>query len=310
MPILIKLVKSPKNPIITPRHDVDWEVNGTFNPGATSWNGLTHLLYRAVDRNGISRLGYAQTSNGVDITLRKCNPVLEPSHPWEEFGCEDPRITKFDGRFYVTYTAYSRTGPRMALAATSDFVNFEKLGLVGPHRDDKDFVIFPETIGGKIAILHRLESGVQIAFFDSVNSLTQSEAFWNYYMKRFEEYEVLRSKYPWEERKVGVGPPPIRTDLGWLMLYHGVSSEKVYRAGAVLLDLDEPQKVVARTSDPILEPEADFERTGVVPDVVFPEGAIIRGNELTVYYGGGDTVCCVARAPLDEFLDELGKNSA
>ena len=109
---------------------------------------------------------------------------------------------------------------------------------------------------------------------------------------------------------MGVGPPPIKTSRGWLLLYHGVSMQKVYRAGAVLLDLDEPQKVLAHTSEPILEPEMEFEKNGVVSNVVFPEGAVIRNDELIVYYGGGDRVCCVASIPAEEFLDELERNPA
>jgi predicted GH43/DUF377 family glycosyl hydrolase len=234
---------------------------------------------------------------------------MASSGSWEEFGCEDPRITRFDGTFYVTYTSYSRRGPRIALASTKDFMRFEKYGLVGPDRDDKDCVIFPEKINGRIVILHRLESKVQIAHFDSIESLATSQSFWSEYVTHFDDYEILRAKFSWEERKVGIGPPPIRTARGWLVIYHGVSVDRIYRAGALLLDLDDPKKVVARTRTPILEPEADFERQGFVPNVVFPDGAVVRDGELLTYYGGADRVCCVASSPLDEFLDELEKEN-
>jgi predicted GH43/DUF377 family glycosyl hydrolase len=191
------------------------------------------------------------------------------------------------------------------LASTEDFVHFRKYGLVGPERNDKDCVIFPERIDGKIALLHRLESKVQIAYFESFQSLSESREFWNDYLEYFNDYEVMRSKFSWEERKVGIGPPPIKTERGWLVIYHGVSIEHIYRAGAILLDLDKPTKILARTSEPILEPETEFEKHGVVPNVVFPDGAVIRGEELLIYYGGADRVCCVASAPIDEFLDEL-----
>lgn len=245
--------------------------------------------------------------DGKNIDFRSPEPVVTPSADWEEFGCEDPRITRFDGTFYVTYTAHSRRGPRIALASTKDFSHFEKYGLVGPDRNDKDCVIFPERIGGKIAMLHRLKSKVQIAYFESIDSLTKSQAFWKQYVTHFEDYEVMRGKVPWEERKVGVGSPPIKTERGWLVIYHGVSLDRIYRAGAVLLDLDDPKKVVARTRAPILEPETDFEKKGFVPNVVFPDGALVRDGELLSYYGGADRVCCVASAPLDDFLDELEK---
>jgi predicted GH43/DUF377 family glycosyl hydrolase len=302
---LPKLTRYTKNPIITPRMGFDWEPGGTFNPGAVVEGGSIHLLYRAVDANGISRLGYARTPDGEQLELRSMEPVLTPSGDWEEFGCEDPRITRLDGTFYITYTAFSQRGPRLALASTKDLLHFEKHGLVGPDRDDKDCVIFPQRIDGRIAILHRLESKVQIAYFENIESLTNSQNFWSQYMTHFEDYEVLRPKFPWEERKIGVGSPPIKTDKGWLLIYHGVSIDRVYRAGAVLLDLDDPMRVIARTRKPILEPEMDFEKQGVVPNVVFPDGAVVQDGKLLSFYGGADRVCCVAAAPLDDFLDEL-----
>ncbi len=304
-----RLTKYEKNPIIVPRQDSGWETDGTFNPGAFADGRFIHLLYRAVDASGISRLGYARTLDGKKIESRSPEPVLTPSGDWEEFGCEDPRITRFDGTFYVTYTAYSRRGPRIALASTKDLLRFEKYGLVGPDRNDKDCVLFPERINGKVAILHRLKSKVQIAYFEGMESLTKSQSFWREYVKHFEDYEVIRAKFPWEERKVGVGSPPIKTERGWLVIYHGVSLDRVYRAGAMLLDLDDPKKVVARTTAPILEPETDFEKRGLVPNVVYPDGAVVRDGELLTYYGGADRVCCVASAPLDEFLDELEKEN-
>jgi predicted GH43/DUF377 family glycosyl hydrolase len=303
---LLRLVKFERNPIIAPRPSCGWEVNGTFNPGAIVSGGVIHVLYRAVDQDMISRLGYARMVNGTEIDFRSSSPVLEPSADWEEFGCEDPRITALDGRFYVTYTAYSRRGPRIALASTEDFTHFQKHGLAGPDRDDKDCVLFPERINGKVAMLHRLESKVQVAYFDSIQSLSKSQEFWKRYLNGYSEYEVLRGRFPWEVRKVGIGSPPIRTERGWLVIYHGVSIERIYRAGAILLDIDKPTKILARTSEPILEPEAEFEKHGIVPNVVFPDGAVVRDKQLFVYYGGADRVCCVASVPIDKFLDELG----
>ena len=267
------------------------------------------MLYRAVDANQISRLGYARTSNGTEISFRSSTPVLEPSAEWEEFGCEDPRITPLDGTFYVTYTAYSRRGPRIALAQTQDFVHFQRHGLVGPDLNDKDCVIFPERVNGKVAILHRVQSEVQIAYFESFEALKGSREFWDGYLKHYRDYEVIKPLFSWEKRKVGSGPPPIKTDRGWLLIYHGVSIDRTYRAGAILLDLDEPSRVLARTRQAILEPEMEFEKHGIVPNVIFPDGAVVLRGELLAYYGGADRVCCVASAPLDEFLDELEKQS-
>jgi predicted GH43/DUF377 family glycosyl hydrolase len=258
----LKLAKSPRNLIVSPRQNKNWEVSGTFNPGAVSANGAIHLLYRAVDAHGISRFGYARTSNTVELSYRSPQPVMEPTAEWEEFGCEDPRITCICGSYYVTYTAFSRAGPRIALASTKDFTHFEKYGLVGPERDDKDCVIFPEPIRGKIAILHRLDSRIQIAYFEDLDSLVKSQEFWKEYVKKFEEHEVMRPKFSWEQRKIGVGAPPIKTERGWLVIYHGVSVDQTYRAGAILLDLNEPEKHLARTNEPILEPIGCLRRKG------------------------------------------------
>jgi predicted GH43/DUF377 family glycosyl hydrolase len=307
MHYLLKLTRFDGNPIIVPRKGKSWELKGTFNPGAIVENGNIHILYRAVDENRVSRLAYARSNNGTEIHGRSEKPVVGPSAGWEEFGCEDPRITPLDGRYYITYTAYSRRGPRIALASTIDFENFEKHGLIGPDRDDKDCVIFPERIAGKIALLHRLESKIQIAYFDSISDLQKSKDFWKSYGEHIDDYEVIRSKFPWEQRKVGIGPSPIKTDRGWLVLYHGVSIGHIYRAGAMLLDLEKPAKVLARTREPILEPQMDFERRGAVSNVVFPDGVAVVNGTMFVYYGGADTVCCVAYAPLNQFLDELEK---
>ena len=303
--MLRKLTRCGGNPVITPDDGRGWEVGGTFNPGAAAADGVIHLLYRAVDGHGTSRLGYARSYDGGGISGRSVAPVLEPSANWEEFGCEDPRITRLNGGFYVTYTAYSQRGPRIALASTEDFSNFKKHGIVGPDVNDKDCVLFPEAIHGKVALLHRLDGKIEIAYFESLEALENSQDYWNSYLRNLEEFEVIRPRFHWEIRKVGAGTPPIKTAEGWLVIYHGVSAERVYRAGALLLDLDNPRRVIARTREPILEPEADFERLGVVPDVVFPNGAVVHQGELFVYYGGADRVCCTASVPFDAFLEEL-----
>jgi predicted GH43/DUF377 family glycosyl hydrolase len=305
---MLKLTRFKANPILTPREDQGWEADGVFNPGAVGAGDVIHLLYRAVDANRVSRLGYARTANGTDFTFRSSNPVLEPSAEWEEFGCEDPRITPIDDAFFVTYTAFSRRGPRIALASTKNFTDFEKHGLVGPDLDDKDCVLFPERVHGKVVMLHRLDSKIQIAYFDSLAALADSQEFWSEYLTHVNAFEVISPKYSWEEWKVGVGPPPIRTDRGWLVLYHGVDVQRVYHVGAALLDLDEPTKILARTSEPILEPEMEFEKRGIVPNVVFPAGAVILDGDLLTFYGGADRVSCVAKTPIDDFLDELEKD--
>jgi len=306
---LLKLTKYEMNPIIEPRPGLDWEVDGTFNPAAIVVGNTTHLLYRAVDQNRVSRLGYARSNDGGRYSFRSSAPIFEGTSDWEEFGCEDPRVSLVDGTYYVTYTAFSRQGPRIALASTQDFIHYEKYGLIGPDRDDKDCVLFPGRVDGKVLMLHRLGSKIQIAHFDNFESLSNSQEFWTKYVKHYDDFELIGPRYPWEELKVGVGAPPVRTDRGWLVIYHGVSAQRIYRAGALLLDLENPTKILARTKDPILEPESEFEIHGIVPNVVFPEGATIQHGDLLVYYGGADRVSCLAKAPLDDFLDDLQKEA-
>jgi predicted GH43/DUF377 family glycosyl hydrolase len=303
----VRLIRSPKNPIIEPRPGIAWEIKATFNPGAATNGEVIHILYRAVDEHNISSLGHATTTDGETIVGRSLEPVLAPVGSWEELGCEDPRITAFDGGFYVFYTAYSRRGPRVALASTTDFRSYERYGVVGPDHDDKDAALFPQLIGGKFAVAHRIEPNIEVAFFDSIKQMERvsQNPYSKNYLKRIEAHTIMKPKWKWEEKKVGIGPPPIRTDAGWVVIYHGVDSNTVYRVGAALLDLENPHRVIARTPEPILEPEEKFEVVGVVPNVVFPEGAVVVKDELKVFYGGADRVCCVASVPVRLLLESL-----
>ena len=284
-----------------------WESKATFNPGAVKSGEIIHILYRAVNEHDISSLGYATTTDGETILERSVKPVFAPGDPWEELGCEDPRITAFEGTFYVFYTAYSRRGPRIALASTTDFTNYRRYGVVGPDYDDKDAALFPEPIDGKFAVAHRIAPNIELVFFDSIEQMERvsQNPYSKNYLKNIEANTIMKPLFKWEEKKVGIGPPPIRTDAGWIVIYHGVDSNNVYRAGAALLDLENPCRVIARTPEPILEPEEEFEKVGVVPNVVFPEGAVVIKDELRVFYGGADRVCCVASVPMKLLIEAL-----
>ncbi len=131
------------------------------------------------------------------------------------------------------------------------------------------------------------------------------EDFWSKYRASLDDFTVMRPQFEWEAKKIGAGAPPIKTEEGWLLIYHGKDDENVYRAGAALLDLEDPSKVIARSPEPILEPEEEYERVGDTPNVVFPEGAIVMGDTLYLYYGAADTCCCLATARLGELLDYL-----
>jgi len=323
----MKLVRCTHNPILEANSAREWESGAVFNCGATvGTDGPIYLLYRAVPQgytkkpdgsgydNYVSSIGCAVSEDGRHFT-RFARPVIEPLEEYERFGCEDPRVTRLeiDGEvlYLITYTAlcapaFSGAGNRVALASTEDLRTFHKHGVVIPDLEDKDAVIFPELIGGHIAMLHRVAPNIQIVYFDSLEQLLNPrEDFWGAYRASLEEFTVMRPKYEWEAKKIGAGPPPIRTDAGWLLIYHGVDANHIYRAGAALLDLKDPSRVIARSPHPILEPEEEYERIGDVPNVVFPEGAVTIGDELLVFYGGADVVCCAASVSLNELVNYL-----
>ena len=296
--------------MLTPCPENRWEEKATFNPAGVLGDDCFHLYYRAVDTRAISSIGYATITHDMETVERLDHPIITPDQRWEELGCEDPRITRIRDFYYVLYTAYSRRGPRVALAKSLDLKQFAKIGLIGPDLPDKDSALFPETINGKLAMIHRIEPSMRLAYFDvhqfeKLADLSIRSQYWNEYLHKLDAYTIMKPQESWEERKIGVGPPPIRTPEGWLIIYHGVDSDYVYRAGAALADLDEPEKIVARSRTPILEPKEAYEKYGFVQHVVFPEAAVIWDKILYVFYGAADTVCCVATAPLEELLQWL-----
>lgn len=320
----MKLVRYAHNPVLEANPEREWESGAVFNCGATvSADGLIYLLYRAIPQdytrkpdgsgydNYVSSIGCAVSEDGRHFT-RFAHPVIEPLEEYERFGCEDPRVTRLEigGEvlYLITYTAlstpaFSGAGHRVALASTENLRTFHKHGVVIPGLEDKDTVIFPELVGGRIAMLHRVAPDIQIVYFENLEQLLNpDEEFWSKYRVSLNEFTVMGPRYEWEAKKIGAGPPPIRTDAGWLLIYHGVDANHVYRAGAALLDLEEPSRVIARSPYPILEPEEEYERVGDVPNVVFPEGAVVRDGTLYVYYGGADKCCCLATAPLPDLV--------
>jgi predicted GH43/DUF377 family glycosyl hydrolase len=268
------------------------------------------LFYRAVDTKGISSIGYAAISADMKTVERCDGPILAPSEVWEELGCEDSRITRIRDTYYALYTAYSRRGPRIALAKSSDLSEFTKIGVIGPDLANKDGVLFPESIRGSFAMIHRIEPSMQIAYFgnsqfENLSDPSLRSQYWTEYLRNLDAHTIMRPHEWWENRKIGIGPPPMKTPEGWLLIYHGVDDNYVYRAGAALADLDDPQKILARSRTPILEPEEPYEKYGFVPDVVFPEAAMVLDSNLYVFYGAADTVTCVATVCLDELLGWL-----
>jgi len=304
--------RSPVNPIILPIADHPWEQKATFNPGALDLHGTVYLFYRALSRDDTSTIGLALSKNGTTITERLPEPIYVPREPFElkkvagNSGCEDPRLTKIGKRIYMCYTAFDAIGPpRVAVTsiAEKDFrarrFRWEKPQLITPPGvDDKDTCILAEKIGNKYLILHRV--GVDICG-DYVNSL-------NFSKERVTKcIKVLGPRSgTWDSEKVGIAAPPIKTKKGWLLLYHAVSkNHHTYRVGATLLDLKDPTIVLARTTEPILWPEEEYEKAGIVNNVVFPCGMVVRHGLLYIYYGGADRVVGVATIRLSILLNAL-----
>ena len=305
-----------KNPVLIPNESNWWESKAVFNC-ATLYDGdKVHMLYRAVGEyeNYISRIGYAYSKDGFYFTRRN-EIAISPTEEYEKYGIEDPRIVEIDHQAYISYvilSGYVRDRPlaSTALATTTDYIDYTRLGIItSKESDNKDVVLFPEKINEKLPngeekmtyfFLHRPSSWIGSAYGVDRPSIWLGEGN---SLTSFEKHMLLlKPEEKWESLKVGAGTPPIKTKHGWLVIYHGVSNDRVYSAGAAILDLKEPGKVLGRTKKPILEPEAAYERHGDVDNVVFPTGACVIDGKLFVYYGGADKVCCLATADLNELV--------
>jgi predicted GH43/DUF377 family glycosyl hydrolase len=305
------------NPIITPKKENNWEAKATFNPAAIYLKSKIHILYRTLSNDNTSFIGYASSRDGFSISERLPDPIYIPREDFEmkkvtdgNSGCEDPRITETGKNLYICYTAYDSIGPpRVAVSSisTKDFLahnwNWTKPALITPPGfDDKDTCIFPEKLKDGYFVLHRVGNEICGDYLRTLN-------FDNDVIKK-----CIRIIGPrinaWDSSKVGISAPPIKTKYGWLLLYHGVSkSHNTYRVGVVLLDSKDPAIVLARSSDAIFEPEEEYEKVGIVNNVVFPCGMVLKGDLLYIYYGGADKVVGVATMKLSILLGALVRGS-
>jgi len=302
---MIKLERV-KDLILEPIAKHKWESRAVLNPGTIREDDIVHILYRAVEGENFSTIGYAKLDQYGKVLERRPEPVIKRETDQEKQGCEDARIVKFEDTYYIFYTAYNGTTVRVAAASTTDFFTYKKHGVIIPDVNNKDAMIFPETINNKVILIHRVEPNIQFAYFDSIEQmLAGDENYWKKYLNRIDEFTVMRPEFDWEYSKIGAGAPPIKTARGWLLIYHGVDKNLVYRAGAALLDLEDPTKVIGRLPYPILEPERKYELQGDVPNVVFPEGTALFDYELLVYYGGADKVIAMAKVNINELLEAL-----
>src|ERR1039457_13067 len=298
------------NPILRP-HDFPEMVNAVFNPGATVIDGRTLLLMRVEHRTGLSSLVAATSEDG--LAGWEIDPVrgLQPrSDGFEEhWGIEDPRITRVGDEYFVVYVGYSTAGPLVCLAKTRDFVQWERSGVLQPP-EDKDAALFPTTFDGRWALIHRPVPNMPGLGTHMWLSYSPDLTYWG-------EAQVLiaalRGSH-WDANKIGLGPPPLLTKDGWLISYHALrttASGAIYRVGLAMLDKDDPSKVVARSNEWVFGPREPYEQSGDVPGVVFPCGWILRddGDTVHLYYGGADTVVCVAEASLSQILQHLRDHS-
>lgn len=324
----LELLRAEGNPLIAPGTH-PWSAEAVLNPAALALGGRTHLLYRAVGMDGASRLGYASSPDGMLFDkrlpypvylaqpprsapgqLRQYSPVLYPSGgSWG--GCEDPRMVAIEGRVYVTFNMFENWKLRAAAISMSEedflaerFYKWEGPVILSHGERDKNWVLFPEKINGTFAVLHSIfgeeRSRVRIEYTDDLSTLSQ---------KTFESpdpHKMPDDRISWHYRMRSVGPPPLKTGCGWLVLYHAMDPREPsrYKLGAMLLDLADPTKILVRSALPILAPDENYENHGK-PGVVYACGAVIREGVLYVYYGGADKVVCVATAPLDAFLHAL-----
>jgi beta-1,4-mannooligosaccharide/beta-1,4-mannosyl-N-acetylglucosamine phosphorylase len=297
--------RHPNNPILSVE-DWPYNANSVFNAAAAEVDGKTILLARVEDFRGISHLTVARSDDGINNWQINREPALRPEpkeHPEELWGIEDPRITwiKEMNKWAICYTAYSKGGPLVSLAMTSDFKSFERIGPVMPP-DDKDAALFPVKFNGLWAMLHRPVPKSPLLGAHIWISFSPNLKHWG------EHQEIIQAREGgwWDANKIGLCAPPMETEQGWLTLYHGVrktASGSIYRLGLVLLDLQNPAKVIRRTDEWIFGPKAQYEREGDVDDVVFACGWIKKGDKIFMYYGAADSSICLATANFDEVVD-------
>ena len=318
---MLKFQRCTKNPIISPNPKNDWEAKATFNPSVAKSKSYIYLLYRALSNkkknNGIempvSSIGYKMSTDGINFS--DCGQLIKPEKEWEKFGCEDPRITKLEDKYYIFYTALSKypfqaKGIKIGLATTKSFDHLEKHLVT--RFNSKAMAVFPERINGKIAALLTVDTDkppakICLAFFDDEAEIW-SKDYWENWYKNLESHIIplLESG----QDHIELGAPPVKTKKGWLLFYSYIenyfSSSKVFTVKAVLMDKD-LQKIIGKSDQALLLPEADYELKGRVPEIVFPSGGIKENGNIYLYYGAADNFGCMAHIKKDSLLNDLTK---
>ncbi len=287
-----------ESPVISPQGN-GWESAGTFNPSVVERDGKIIMLYRAQDKNGTSRLGFAESGDGIHF-IRRAEPVFSPETDYEkDGGVEDPRLVQFGDVYYLTYTGYNKKDAQLCLATSKDLIHWERKGVILPAyrgrwnvRWTKSGAIVPEKIGGKYWMYFlgtTADNKDQVGLAYSTDLLHWTEAT---------DAPVLPVRVgKFDSRVAEPGPAPFMTPKGIVLIYNGADDNLVYRTGAALFDRNDPGRLISRTDAPLFAPDKPWEKVGQVPNVVFVEGMVRRGSKYLFYYGGADTHVGVAEAP-------------
>lgn len=338
------MIAVKKEGIILEKTSYGFENIGVLNPAIIRENDTVHMFYRAIGEGNYSSIGHCILKDGLIAENRSEIPILYQQYDYERQGLEDPRIVKIDDLYYLTYTAFDGINALGALAISKDLINWEKRGLIVPQYSysefkhlaesrgelsekyfrfngkyivpkkdgkkvlvwDKNVILFPRRIKGQLFFLHRIKPDIQIISVNDLSELTHN--FWDYFLLRFTDNILISPKYDHEVSYVGGGCPPIETEKGWLLIYHGVHDTiegYVYCVCASLLALDDPRHEIARLPYPLFEPQFEYELHGIVNNICFPSGTQIINDTLYIYYGAADEHIACATVSLTELLKEL-----
>ena len=341
------MIVAKKEGVLMEKTKLPFENAGVLNPAVFQDGNTVHLFYRAVQKGNISTIGYCKLNGPLTIEHRNTSPVICSENDYESHGVEDPRIVKIEDTYYLSYVAYDGVNALGALATSKDLINWEKkgiivakitfdefeaitkkhklnqkygrynaqIGVIARKGDkvllwDKDLVLFPRKINEKFVFIHRIKPDIQIVKVDKFEDL--NDKFWKDYFSNISKNILMKPRYSHECSYIGGGCPPIETEKGWLLIYHGVTDTVngyVYSACASLLDLKNPTKEIARLPYPLFSPESKWELEGQVDNVCFPTGTALFDDKLYIYYGAADKRIGVASVNLSELLKELMNNT-
>lgn len=330
------MITVKKEGVILRPSNLVFENEGVLNPAVIKDGNNVHLFYRAVSKGNLSSIGYCKLDGPLTVAERLSNPLLYPEFDFEKHGMEDPRIVKIADTYYMCYVAFDGSDALGAVAISTDLKSFEKQGIIVPQlkysdfddlaksnagiieryrKDynapgtivmDKDVMFYPRRINNKLAFLHRIKPDIQLVMVDDLGDLTFD--FWESYISNLEENILLKPNYLHEISYVGGGCPPVETEAGWLIIYHGVQdvgTGYLYSACAALFELDDPLKEIARLPYPLFKPDQPYELAGDVDNVCFPTGTALFNDTLYIYYGAGDEVIACASVSLSALVEEL-----